>query len=79
MSRGRLVGAMIAAGFGVGILSLMLSAVLVAVLVEPLDIMVVAILAAFTVRLVISLWETASFYLRRRARRRRMRARLSEA
>ena len=74
ISRGRLIGGMIAGGFLVATLSLILSAVLIAALAEPLDIMVVAIVAAFTARFVVSLWETASFYLRRRARRRRMRA-----
>jgi H+/Cl- antiporter ClcA len=73
ISRERLVGIVIAGGFAAATLSLVLSAVLVSVLTEPPAILLVAVLAVFSLRIMISLFETASFYLRRRARRRRMR------
>ena len=73
ISRGRLVGVVIAGGFLAATLSLLLSVILFAVLSETPVPLLGAVVVVFAVRTMISLVETACFSLRRRARLRRIR------
>jgi hypothetical protein len=54
-------------------LGLSLGIIVTAVVAEAPPELLIALLAVFVLRLLVSLFETVNFYIRRRARRRRMR------